>query len=138
MKTLKLLTVAVLLLCTLVSLCACDAGTAGDTKPTEDETKAHPTHGTQMPTETDKVQYTVTVKDESGNPVAGAMIQLCKEMCIPNKTNEQGVAVFTLVEDDYKCSFLTMPAGYTYSTQETEFYFESGSREMTIVLKVEG
>jgi len=140
MKNVKILTAVALLLCVVLSLCACNQGGNGDTTPaTTGKPNVRPTAPETLPTENITILYTVTIKDESGNPVVGAMIQLCKEMCVPNKTNENGVAVFTIPQDTgYKCSFLSMPEGYTYSTEETEFYFEEGSREMTIVLKAVG
>lgn len=79
--------------------------------------------------------YTVKVVDENGAPIVGALIQLCKENCYPNVTDANGEAFFELAEDTYKVSFLMLPAGYTYSTEEQEFYFEDGSLELTIVLK---
>lgn len=79
--------------------------------------------------------YTVKVVDENGNPIAGAMVQLCKENCYPNVTDANGEAFFELAEDTYKVSFLMLPTGYTYSTEEQEFYFADGASELTIVLK---
>jgi len=83
------------------------------------------------------VNYTVTVVDEEGNPIVGALVQLCNESCFPSATGDDGVAKFALDEANYKVSFLTLPAGYTYSGEEQEFYFEAGSVELTITLKPE-
>ena len=63
------------------------------------------------------------------------MVQICLDTCFPGMTNESGVAQFSVQEADYKVSFLAMPAGFTYSTEEQEFYFEDGSTELTITLK---
>ena len=82
-----------------------------------------------------KVTYTVNVVDEAGNPIAGAMVQLCKDTCFPGVTDANGVAKFTLAEDEYKVSFLALPAGYTYVDDTQEFYFADGSMELTITLK---
>lgn len=82
------------------------------------------------------VTYTVTVVDEDGNPVAGALVQICKDACIPGATDENGIAQFNVAEDAYKVSFVMMPEGYT--AEEAEFYFDDGSREMTIVLTPAG
>ena len=43
---------------------------------------------------------------------------------------------FQVAEADYKVSFLGgVPAGYEYTTEETEFYFADGAYELTITLK---
>ena len=73
--------------------------------------------------------------DEEGNPIAGAMVQMCLDTCLPGITNENGVAEFAVPEADYKVSFLALPEGYDYTTGEQEFYFDAGSYEMTITLK---
>ena len=81
-------------------------------------------------------EYKVTVVDESGNPVKGVMVQICKDSCIPARTGENGVAEFTVAEDEgYKVSFSVIPEGYESASEETEFYFEDGSFEMTLTLK---
>lgn len=82
--------------------------------------------------------YTVKIVDEGGNPIAGVMVQICQgETCLPGPmTGEDGTVTFQVEEADYKVSFLGgVPAGYDYTTEETEFYFEDGSYEVTIVLK---
>ena len=76
--------------------------------------------------------YTVTVLDEEGRPVSGAMVQLCSQICAPGVTDEKGVAGFQLPRDDYKVSFLVLPEGYVNDVQE--FYFEEGSSALTITL----
>lgn len=85
------------------------------------------------PVDDGRVTYTITVVDEEGNPISGAMVQLCKETCLPcGATNADGVVSVTTVEDDYKVSFMTPVEGYV--TDGLEFYFDAGSTEMTIVL----
>lgn len=122
-----------LVLCLTLCLCACgnasgDAETTGATNATTEAT----TEATE-PADDGKVTYTVKVVDEGGNPVAAAMVQLCKETCLPGATNAEGVAEFRVVEDEYKVSFMSMPAGY--EAEAEEFYFEDGSFELTITLK---
>lgn len=127
-----------LVLCMALSLCAC----GGNTEPTEAPTEAPATEApTEAAPETEaaddgKTDYYVTVVDEEGNGIAGAMVQICLDTCFPGMTNESGVAQFSVQEADYKVSFLALPAGFTYSTEEQEFYFEDGSTELTITLKV--
>lgn len=119
----------VLAACLLLGLCACGEAAADPTESAEAQTTA----GTEAPTDDGKVTYTVKVVDEGGNPVASAAVQLCKESCLPGMTNAEGVATFRTVEDDYKVSFMTMPAGYAADAEE--FYFDDGSFELTITLK---
>lgn len=128
---------AILLTMVLVlGLCACGGGedTPGNT---DGSTEASSTGNTETSETVDdgKVTYTVKVVDESGSPISGAMVQLCKDTCLPGATGENGIAEFKVVEDDYKVSFMMLPSGYTYSTDATEFYFEAGSYELTITLK---
>ena len=131
----KKLIAAILLLTMILCLCACGEGA----DPAQTTTKQEvPVTTTTVPSTTvsdGKVTYTVTITDENGDPVVGAMIQLCKDACVPGRTNDQGVAEFRLAEDSYKVSFLAMPEGYSYANETTEFYFESGATELTIQLK---
>lgn len=132
---LKNILMLVLALCMVFTLCAC-GGTNDTPDNTDEPPEASSTSGdTQASTDAadGKVTYTVTVVDEGGNPVVGAMVQLCLEACVPALTNADGVATYTLEEADYKVSFVTMPEGYT--ADETEYHFEAGSYEMTITLK---
>ena len=137
----------VLVLCALLSLCAC-----GDTNTPVEET---PNASVNTPVEDEKtpenepedntseeeapvgVVYTVTVTDEGGNPISGAMIQLCQgEMCLlPAATNAEGVVTFTVEEEAaYEAKFLALPAGFDYTTEEQVFHF-NGATELSIVLK---
>lgn len=140
MKNIKNIAALLLVLCMALSLCAC-GGT--ETPATEAPATEAPVV-TEAPTEaveeteaadTGLTTYSVAVVDEEGNGIAGAMVQICQDTCYPGITNEAGVAQFNVAEANYKVSFLALPAGYTYSTEEQEFYFESNSTEITITLK---
>lgn len=139
MKNIKSLFAALLALCLMLGLCAC-GGNDNETTTNAPETTTAP-NGIEAPEDTTasvddgKVTYTVTVVDENGNPIAGAMVQLCLEACLPAMTNESGIAEYRVEEADYKVSFVTIPAGYELSGGEDAFYFEDGSYEMTITLK---
>ena len=126
----KKLIAVCLLMCVVLGLCAC-----GDTTPatTTEPTTTEP--ATETTTEAAASGYTVKVVDEGGNPVAGAMVQICQgESCLPGVLGADGTAIFQVAEADYKVSFLGgVPAGYEYTTEETEFYFDN--YEVTIVLK---
>ena len=128
-----------LALCMMLCLCAC----GGEAAPVETQPAATeaPVVVTEAPVEEaapaipeGMVQYKVTVVDEAGAPIVGAMVQLCKDSCVPAVTDANGVATFTLPEDDYKASMLAMPAGYAYAGEADTFYFE-GAFELTITLK---
>lgn len=126
---------AMILALSMFALCAC-GGSGTENKTTEAQettvaTEAEQT--TEAATEAD--YYKVKVVDESGTPIVGALVQMCLDSCFPAATNENGVAQFALEEADYKVTFLSLPEGYAYSGEETEFHFESGSKEMTIILK---
>lgn len=124
-----------LVLCLVLSLCACGGSEAPATEAPATEAPAVEAPATEAAIPEGMAQYTITVVDEGGNPIAGAMVQMCKDSCIPGATDANGVATFTMAEDDYKVSFLTMPAGFELVDETSEFYFEAGSTEMTITLK---
>ena len=129
--------VLMLTLAMVFVLCACGAVENEEAAPTTTApTVTAPTEGETEPTEDGKVTYTVKVVNEAGAPVVGAMIQLCLETCVPTTTDANGVATWKKdTEEAYKVSFINIPEGYTYADETTEFYFEDGKYEMTIVLK---
>lgn len=132
----KRLLAAVLAMCLTVGLCACASGGENNTTTeASTTTQANTVATTLETTEADESGYKVTVVDEGGNPIAGAMVQLCLDTCYPAATDESGVAKFAVEEADYKVSFLVLPEGYTYTTEAQEFYFEDDSTELTITLK---
>ena len=139
----KSILLMLLSLCMVVCLCACggngDEGTAQTTVDNNATTTTATTTATTIATTTttasDKLTFTVKVTDEAGNPISGVPVQLCLVSCLPNRTNEEGIATWNNMDEaEYKVSFWqSLPAGYTSDTEE--FYFEDGSYEMTIVLK---
>lgn len=149
MKTMLRIVAVLMALCLMLCLCACGNaddsgdGTTGSTGTTG-TTGNGDTTDTTDPTNTTKPAeepaYKVTVVDEGGNPVAGAWIQLCIEdgTCTPRSTDENGVAGFDLDEYNYKVSFMALPEGYAYTSEQDTWYFEDGKTEMTIVLKAVG
>jgi len=132
-----------LALCMVLCLCACGGEGEKETTGATQDTTTAPVADTAEDPNNDEPQvpdgmtvYTVKVVDEGGNPIAAAMVQMCQgESCLPNATGEDGVATFTVNEAEYKVSFLALPAGYAYTTEETEFYFDGDETDMTITLK---
>lgn len=133
MKRMICLMMALLL---MLGLCACGSEEAPEASETQAVTEPAPVVEETEAVDDGKVTYTIHVEDESGNPLSGVMVQICKDACLPGMTDAEGNAVFTVAEDDYKASFLSLPAGYTYTTEETEFYFD-GATEITLTLKAE-
>ncbi len=143
MKTMLRIGAVMMALCLMLCLCACGNDSQGDTDTTTTApTTTAPTEPTTEPTTAPAVEpdYTVTVVDEGGNPVVGAWVQLCVEdgTCTPASTNEKGEAGFYLDEYNYKVSFMVLPEGYEYTSEQDTWYFEDGKTEMTIVLKAVG
>ena len=133
----KRLICAILALMLALGLCACGSEEAPAAEPTVAATAEPTTVEVTEPAQDDgKVTYTIHVQDENGTAIAGAMVQICKDTCLPGMTDAEGNAVFTVDEADYKVSFLSLPAGYAYTTEETEFYFD-GATEITLTLKAE-
>ena len=146
----KTLILLALTLCLTIGLCACGNNTPSDTatattttttaESTTTTTTTTTTESTTTTTKTDATQsgYTVKVVDESGNPIAGVMVQWCLEACVPGVTNAQGIAspLSPLPDAKYKVSVIESSLAQTgYSVENNEFYYEEGAYEMTIVLK---
>jgi hypothetical protein len=128
-------------LCLALCLCACGGEekkeTSAETTQATAATAAPETQPTEAapidPVDEGKATYVITVVDESGKPVVGAGVQLCKDTCLPGITNDQGTAEFKVAEDpEYKVSFMSVPEGYEGA--EEAYYFENGSYELTITL----
>lgn len=136
MNNLKKLAALLLVLCMAIALCAC----GGDSEPTNDgDTVATTTTAEETTTTTAPVAaaFKVTVVDPTGAPVEGVMLQVCKDSCIPAKTDADGVATFNVeVSDEHKLSVLSCPAGYIY-TGEAEVYLEDGMTACTVVIEKE-
>ncbi len=141
----KKLIAAVLLLCVVLGMAACAETEPGatTTAPTTTQGTPEPTvSSTPAATEDSKPQpnYFITVVDTEGKPVTGALLQLCKlgddGACTPagNVTDAEGKVNFTMAVDNYKVSFIILPAGYSYVDGVNEFYFADGANELTIVV----
>ncbi|MBR0447081.1 MAG: hypothetical protein IIX28_01240 [Clostridia bacterium] len=123
---------AVLAVCMMVCLCACNGGGNGgaaqqpETTTTTTEATTTTTTGSAIPTPGEgQVLYSVKVVNSKGEPVANEYVQMCLETCVFQPTNAEGIAYFTCAEADYKVTVMSDPAA-------TEYHFESGSHEMTI------
>lgn len=137
--------IGTLVTCATICLSGCgsDKAAEGDTttaavtennnKTTEPKTEPK----TEEQTVADsRVVYTIKVVDEEGNVLPSVMVQICKDACVPGVTNDQGIAEFKVDEDpEYKASIMQMPEGYELAGEEKNFYFESGSKDITITLK---
>ncbi len=141
MKYLNKMIALLVAMCMVFAVCACGGEekkeTSKEETTTQAQTEAEIETTTEETEEDGMVDYTVTIVDDKGNPIPGALVQLCMETCYPAAADDKGVASFHLAEADYKVSFLSLPKGFTYSTEEQEFYFEKGSTELTIVLKAQ-
>ena len=129
----KKILAALLLVCMAVCLCACGESTEPEVT-TPQITLPQVTEPEK--TEPQGVTYTVKVVDEGGNPVAGAMVQLCAVSCLPKITDAQGVAVYENMEErsDYKASVTMYPAGYEQLGDVVDHYLD-GATEVTITVK---
>lgn len=134
----KKLIIVVLTMCMAFCMFACGSETdtqSGTAESSQTESNS-PVSEVQSETESKEESkgevFTVTVVDENSAPVSGVMIQVCKDTCIPAKTDENGVATFNVeITDGYKLSVLSCPEGYEY-TGEAEIYLESGITEYTV------
>lgn len=83
------------------------------------------------------VAYTVTVVDQNGDAVENVTLQFCDdENCkMPVVTDSTGIVTVSYEESEYHVTLTALPDGY--ASEVTEFYFDSGATEMTIVLTAE-
>lgn len=133
----KKILLLLLALCLTIGLCACAGGNTTETTAPDnnDGTTTGPNDETTGPAYTGPV-YKVIVQDEQGNPISGAMVQLCQgTVCRPMSTDAQGVAQYEAEQADYEVKLMKLPTGYTYATSQEVFTFAEGSYELTIVLK---
>lgn len=136
----KRIIAALLVLCFAVCLCACGGSEEATSTPdtSKEESKAAESSEAieaESSEEEQKASYTVTVVDQNGDPVANAMVQLCKESCFPGKSDADGKISFAIEDiEGYKLQVLSCPEGYTYEG-EGNVYLETGSTEFTLELK---
>ena len=139
---LKRFVMVALVLCLALCLCACGGETAADdTKAATQsgnstDAATQPSAQQTEPTAADtKVDYTVTVVDYEGNPVAGARVQMCVgELCKPPvTTDEQGIATINCDPDVYEVKVTNVPENLQEPTVSS--HFGEGEYEMTIELK---
>lgn len=138
----KTITALSLLLVLCLALCACGGNNDGASKDTassadasvEESIASSEVSAGEPSVDDGKVEYSVTVTDAEGKGMAGVMVQLCLDSCMPGVTDANGVAKFNLEAADYKVSIMTMPEGYTYAVDANEYHFEEGSTSLTIAL----
>lgn len=126
----KKILAVILALGLIFSLCACggDSNAPAGNNPIDNKNNSSQTSSNEDATP----KFEVTVKDGEGNAVEGVMVQLCKESCVPSRTDANGVATFNIeVTDGYKLSVMSCPAGYEY-TGDAEIYLEDGATEYTL------
>ncbi len=70
-------------------------------------------------TQAEEQGYVVTVQDEDGTPVSGAVIQFCSDsLCMTDVTDEDGKARFDQEAGTYTVHILQAPEGYQENTEE--------------------
>ena len=142
----KLFAIISLLLCTAVMVCSCDDKQpeqpehthsfvegecrCGETDPDYQPAKPGDDNKDEGNVVTDPV-YTVTVVDQNGTPLAGAIVQFCVgDLCrLPQFTDASGVATLEVPVDDYTVK-VTLE-GYV---GEASYSFAEGSFELTVTL----
>lgn len=136
MKNLK--KVLAVLLAVGMLLCFCACGGNNDDEPEQPSSSAPAESNSQPENDSaveNKASFTVKVVDEGGNPVSGVMVQVCKDACVPARTDDNGVAVFNIeITDGYKLSVMSCPEGYEY-TGEEQVYLDNGATDYTLELK---
>jgi hypothetical protein len=146
MKQFLVLVLALMLTLTMLVACNDDTPEVPDnnnndkTEQPDNNQPADPDDGKEdEPVKPAKVTYTITIKDQDGNPIAEVEAQICVDgVCKkPNVTDENGVVKFSM--DDPGDSTLSLqineggsPAGYEYPAEKIAI--EAGQTEITITL----
>lgn len=79
--------------------------------------------------------FKITVKDEDGNPVEGAMIQFCTDtMCMMQTTGADGTVSFDRTSQA-ECHVHVLKAPEGFAKDDTEYAAKIDESEMEIVLK---
>lgn len=79
--------------------------------------------------------YAVSVTDEAGNPLSGAMVQVCDAAsCRLEQTDETGLILLTLPRFAYEVHMLRAPVGYQLP-QEAVLLPEEGGRWAIVLQK---
>lgn len=87
----------------LLMLCACNTGTDKDASAVENSQN----------------EYRITVKDDGGQPVEGAVVQLCSDTaCFTMPTDSSGTAAFSNEPAIYTVHLISVPEGYKEDTAE--------------------
>lgn len=85
-----------------------------------------------------KSSYVITVVDQNGEPVPGAVINFCTEdSCVPVISDESGKALFNGEPYAYHIQVLSVPEGYDY-TGSDDLFVKAGGDEMTVTLTKQG
>jgi len=74
-------------------------------------------------------EYTITVTDQNGDPVAGAVVNICTDTtCEPQTTDENGFIYYSGEMENYHLEVIKVPEGYDigdeadlYTGEETRF-----------------
>lgn len=128
-----------LLMILSVALCfaACGQDPATTAAPTTTAKPTTPTTTVAPTTTVDNTvyNYRIRVVDQDGNPIEGAYVQFCLEVCNFYMTNAEGWALIDAdIAEGYKAHIISLPAGfegYTFSSED--IYLEAGQTELTLV-----
>lgn len=128
MKKLLALILAVLM---MACLCAC----GGDNTETPNTDNKPQSSQSETSSKEEVSKFTVTVVDQNGDAVVGAMVQICDdENCLmPLPTDDNGKVQFNFESSDsHKVLLASCPDGYeTEYMGENYLYIEDGETEFT-------
>ena len=134
MRNLKNLLCIMLIACFVFSFAACTTNEVVNDDTNDKVTSGKVTEEIKDTEEVAPAGFKVTVTDDSGAAVAGAVLQVCKDTCVPSVTDAEGVANFNVeITAEHKLSVLTLPEGYEY-TGEAGIYLEDGMMEYTVTV----
>lgn len=86
-----------------------------------------------------EVKYSVVVKDQSGEPVPGALVSFCTdEACHPITADENGEAVYEAELGEYHVQVLSLPEGYELDAADAEFNIGAWSGTTTVTVTKQG
>ena len=133
----KRLIALVMILSIALCFAACGQDPATTAAPTTTAKPTTPTTTVPPTTTVDNTvyNYRIRVLDSDGNPIEGAYVQFCLEVCNFYATNAEGWALIDApIADGYKAHILSLPTGYEgYTFSSEDIYLAPGQTELTLV-----
>jgi len=132
----KILVFLCLALCMLLLVCSCGGNDTDTDTNTDTSSEVDTSSDTNNGPDLNDGKYRVFVCDKDGNPIAGAVVQFCIDVCSFDETDEFGYVV--IPSGEYHIQRVDDQHGVYESViyeGGKEPHFENGSKLITITLE---